>query len=484
MRDPKAILLIKKLAKQTRVFYVGGFVRDCLLGIKSKDIDLEVYDVSINELERILKNIFGSRRVKLIGKSFNVLHIAFGGGYNLDFSVPRRDSKVGSGHRGIKTKASPNLSMKEAARRRDFTINAMLMDPLTSKIFDFFGGQADLKNKVLRAVDAKTFVDDPLRALRAAQFASRFSLVIEEKTRHLIKRMVAAGTLSELSIERISEELNKLFLKSKKPSYGLELLYELGILKKICLELWRLRPCYQEPAWHPEGNVWEHAKLVVDAASKLAEKKKLSDKDRLLVLLGALFHDVGKPIVTKEIKGKVRAIGHSETGEKIIRTILRRWHYSNAVIEAVGTIVREHRWPSIVFKSWKNKEISERRYLGETADLLRRLGLVPLEVFLTVCEADYRGKKLSGVFAAGQKLRKTIREHKLTGRPLMLGRDVLKIWQQTNKKSPLDGRLIGKLLKAVEENQRQGNILTKKEGQKFLKNEIKKYPDKMVKICQ
>ncbi|MFH1253585.1 MAG: HD domain-containing protein [Candidatus Uhrbacteria bacterium] len=474
MSDKKIEAVVKKLAKQAKVFYVGGFVRDFLLGEKSKDIDLEVYGLSLVELEKLLKKNFGARRVKAVGKSFNVLHVSLSNGYTLDVSLPRRDSKVGRGHRGIVAIADLGLSMKDAARRRDFTINAMLMDPLTGQIFDFFGGQADLKNKVLRMVEAKTFVEDPLRVLRAVQFASRFDLVIDDKTVRLIKKMVVAGALAELSAERVREEIDKLLLKSKQPSYGLELLRELGILKVICPELLSLKNCFQEPSWHPEGDVWEHTKLAVDAAAKLTRLEKFSETDRLLVLLATLFHDVGKPTVTKEIKGRVRAIGHSEIGEKIVRLVLSRWRYSNLIVDSVGIIIREHRWPPVLLKSLKNKEIVERRYIGEIADLLRRLGPVSLVAFLTVCEADYRGKKLRGVFVSGQKMKQIIQKYKLSNQPLLLGRDVLSTWQKIKKAQPLDGRLIGKFLKTVEEKRRLGKILTKTEAKKFLAEEIKK----------
>lgn len=474
MPNKKVELAVKKLAKQVRVFYVGGYVRDFLLGEKSKDIDLEVYGVSLKKLEKILKKNFRPRRVRSIGKSFNVLHVSLDGGYNLDVSLPRRDSKVGRGHRGIATKADFGLSMKEAARRRDFTINAMLMDPLTGEIFDFFGGQKDLKNKVLRMVDAKTFVEDPLRALRAVQFASRFGLAIEAKTAQLIKKMVTAGAMCELSAERICEELNKLLLKSERPSHGLELMDNLGILKIICPELLQAKKCPQEPAWHPEGSVWEHIKLAVDAAAAMSRQRKFSEEDRLVILLGTFCHDFGKMETTKKIDGRIRSRGHAKIGCQLARGFLRRLRYSNSVIKSVPTIVLEHSWPPRLLRSLNKKEIDQRRYVGEVADLLQRLGSVPLEVFLTVCEADFRGKKQKGVFLPGQKMKQVIKSYKLTGRPLFLGRDVLSAWKKINKKRPLDGRLIGKFLKNVEEARRLGKVLTKSEARKFLVEEIKK----------
>jgi tRNA nucleotidyltransferase (CCA-adding enzyme) len=462
----------QKISRTTMAFLVGGFVRDFLLGENPKDADIEVYDISIDELEKILKNIFGQKKVKTIGKFFSVLHVALDKDYSLDVSLARRDTKQGPGHRGILVQADPKLSMIEAARRRDFTINAMSMDPMTGEVFDFFGGREDLKNKILRVVDAKTFIEDPLRAMRAVQFVSRLGLAIEPKTFKLIKKMVRGGALEELSVERIRDEFNKLLLKSEKPSIGLELMKELGILKKLFPEFLKLSGCQQEPAWHPEGDVWAHTKIVVDVAAELSRKRKFSEEERLIILLSAFCHDLGKAQTTKKIKGRIRSSGHAEIGGKLTKFFLRRFKYSGDIVKKVSTIVLEHRSPPRLLKKLTIKEIDERRYIGEVADLLRRLGEVRLPIFLTVCEADFRGKKQTDVFAAGQRLEKTIRDHRLSSRPLLLGRDVLQIWSQLQKGHPLDGRRIGEHLKKVNENQRLGEILNKREALVFLKEII------------
>ncbi|MFH1089168.1 MAG: HD domain-containing protein [Candidatus Uhrbacteria bacterium] len=472
MSNKKIESSVKKLAKQGKFFYVGGFVRDFLSGENPKDADVEVYDVSIEELEKILKNIFGQRKVKTIGKFFSVLHVVLDKDYSLDVSLARRDAKQGPGHRGILVQADPKLSMIEAARRRDFTINAMSLDPVTGEIFDFFGGREDLKNKILRVVEAKTFVEDPLRALRAVQFASRFSLEIEPKTFKLIKKMVRTGALEELSIERIREEFNKLLLKSEKPSVGLGLMKELGILKKFFPEFLELSSCHQEPAWHPEGDVWAHTKIAVDVAVELSRQRKFSEEERLIILLSAFCHDLGKVQTTKKIKGRIRSSGHAEIGCKLAKSFLRRFKYSGDIVKKVSTVVLEHRSPPRLLKKLTIKEIDDRRYIGEVADLLRRLGEVKLSVFLTVCEADFRGKKQAGAFEAGQKLKKTIHDYRLSNRPLLLGRDILQIWSQLQKDRPLAGRRIGEYLKKVNEHQRLGEILNKREALEFLKKII------------
>ena len=473
LTDNKVVMIIKWIAREIKIFYVGGFVRDHLLGVKSKDVDLEVYGISFKDLEKKLKKFFGAKRVNSIGRSFNVLHISLDNGFNLDVSIPRRDSKINVGHRGIKAEADICLSMKEAARRRDFTINAMLMNPLTGEIFDFYGGQKDLKNKILRAVDSQTFVEDPLRALRAAQFASRFGLTVEPQTEKLIKKMVATGAMEELSVERIRDELDKLLLKSAKPSVGLQLLADWGIIERVFPEFGRLSLCEQEPAWHPEGDVWEHTKLAVNTMAKLIRKNKWPLSESRLAMLATLFHDIGKPDATREIKGKIRAIGHAEVGEKITKQTLKRLKCPNELTSQICSIVREHRYPPSLFKKLKTKEISNRRYVGEISALLNRLKNVPIEIFLAVCEADYRGKELTGSFWLGKEMIKIIKKYHLDGRPLLFGRDVLSVFSRLGF-GILDGRLIGNLLRKVEEYRRLGEILTKTEAKKFLEKVIKK----------
>ncbi|MFA5454477.1 MAG: CCA tRNA nucleotidyltransferase [Sulfurimonas sp.] len=206
-----------------KAIIVGGFVRDSLLGIESKDIDIELYGVtSFTHLEDILKE-FGN--VNVVGKSFGVCKLKFCG-YDLDFSLPRRDNKVDSGHRGFDIKLYSNLDFKTAASRRDFTINAIGYDVEEKKLLDPFKGADDLRDKILRAVDLESFIQDPLRVLRAAQFCARFNLEIEQDLFLTCREMVFKNMLDELPKERVFEEIKKLLLKSQKPSIGFKLLKE------------------------------------------------------------------------------------------------------------------------------------------------------------------------------------------------------------------------------------------------------------------
>jgi tRNA nucleotidyltransferase (CCA-adding enzyme) len=206
-----------------RFIFVGGCVRDILLGIEAKDVDAEVYNLSEKELLKILSR---SHVLSLVGKSFGVIKVA---GRNLDISLPRHDTKVADGHRGFHVVTQPDLDFATAARRRDLTINSMGYDPLTEEILDPFGGQNDLKNKVLKATDPKTFGEDPLRALRVAQFSARFGMMPDEGLYALLRQQ----DLSSLSSERVYGEFYKLLLKGQKPSVGLRILAETGLLSYL-----------------------------------------------------------------------------------------------------------------------------------------------------------------------------------------------------------------------------------------------------------
>lgn len=204
---------------------VGGYVRDWLLYKKSKDIDIELYGVSsLDKVEEILKE-FGD--INSVGKSFGVCKLKFAG-YELDFSLPRKDNKTKSGHRGFDVEIYSHIDFKTAASRRDFTINSIGYDVIEKKIVDPFGGREDLKNGVLRAVNLESFGEDPLRVLRAVQFCARFHLQIEHNLYLACKDMVSKNLLAELPKERVFEEIKKLLLKSQKPSIGLKLLSEFG----------------------------------------------------------------------------------------------------------------------------------------------------------------------------------------------------------------------------------------------------------------
>jgi len=254
--------------KGGRALIVGGWVRDHLLGIESKDLDFEVFNLQLEELERVLKK-FG--RVQRVGKQFGVLRVH---GLDVDFSLPRRDNKVGSGHRGFDIETDPTMAFSDAAIRRDLTINSMGFDPLSGELLDPHGGQADLRNKVLHATSVDHFAEDPLRGLRAIQFAARLRM---SPSADLID-LCAKLDLSELPKERFRIEFDKWFSRGLEPSLGLHLLFAAGLHRHF-----------------PGLSSLEQASAS-DLGAKLdaiASTRSLSDSERITLSLAtmALFYE-------------------------------------------------------------------------------------------------------------------------------------------------------------------------------------------------
>ncbi len=367
-----------------RAVVVGGAVRDHLLGRAPKDVDVEVYQLSLAELEACLREIGD---VYAVGRSFGVLKLvvppsaqdADRGGEVLDVALPRKDSKVGQGHRGFVVETDPHMPFAEAAARRDFTLNAMGIRVETGELLDPHGGARDLERGVLRHVSA-AFDEDPLRVLRACQFAARFALEIAPETLercHALER-----ELPTLPKERLWEEMKKLLVRARYPSIGLCALVSTRALS-LFPELAALRGCPQEPEWHPEGDVWVHTLMVTDEAAALAREQALADDETLLCVLGALCHDLGKPLTTEVIDGRVRSLNHEAAGEEPTRSFLARIGAPNDVVEEIVALVREHLKP---FQLWRDRE-------NVSDGALRRLSLrVAIPRLVRVARADFLGR--------------------------------------------------------------------------------------------
>ena len=348
-----------------RALLVGGCVRDRLMGREAKDFDLEVYKLTADQLEAVLSRFGEPIRV---GKSFGVLRVK---GIDADFSIPRRDSHVGRGHRGFLVAMDPTMSFADACRRRDLTINAILEDPLTQEVIDPCGGREDLERGVLRAVDATTFAEDSLRGLRVAQFAARFGFAPDAE----LHRIASQLDLSDLPGERLWEEFTKLLLKGERPSLGLEFLRTTGLLR-FFPELLEMVGVPQDPEWHPEGTVWEHTLMVLDEAARL----RVGERDEDLTLtFGALCHDLGKPATTfRDEAGRVRSPNHEEAGVAPTEGFLARLRAPNELVARVSILVRHHLAPSSYVKQGSTPRAYRRlaRKLAEagtTPALLERL---------------------------------------------------------------------------------------------------------------
>ncbi len=365
-KPPNKIIELAKIIDSSggRAMLVGGCVRDDLMGIKPKDWDLEIYGIEPVKLREILNN-FGE--VNAVGEAFTVYKI----GQDLDVALPRRERKVGRGHKGFVVEGDKDMAFEEAARRRDFTINAIMQDALTGEIIDCFGGREDIKNKILRVVSKDTFAEDSLRVLRAAQFAARFEFEVEAETAAICR----AIDLTDLPKERIWGELEKLLLKAEKPSIGLQYFYDLGVASQLFPELVSLVGVPQEKEWHPEGNVDVHTLMVVDEARKLIDDLEFAKQ--VTVMLGALCHDFGKPPTTKFFDGRWRSHAHDEAGVEPTLSFLDTLGIFTLdgydVRSQIVQLVRYHLTPGMFYKSKPGDGAFRRLAAKVEPDLLYRV---------------------------------------------------------------------------------------------------------------
>lgn len=315
MSYEKSIRISEELARLVsdhggRAYYVGGFVRDRLLGKENKDIDVEVHGIIPEELERILDRL--GNRIEL-GKSFGVYGLS---GCSIDIAMPRKETATGSGHRDFKIDVDPFIGTGKAAKRRDFNVNAIMQDILTGEIIDHFGGEKDLRAGVLRHVNDNAFGEDPLRVLRGAQFAARFNFKIAPETVELCKKI----DLSSLSSERVFEEMRKALLKAENPSLFFKNLRLMNQLSVWFSEVEKLIGVPQHTVYHNEGDVWTHTMLVLDEAAK----RRNHARKPLYFMLSALLHDFGKITATKFIKGEYHAYSHENEGLPLVKKFLQR----------------------------------------------------------------------------------------------------------------------------------------------------------------
>ena len=418
-----------------RALMVGGSVRDLLLGVREvKDVDLEVFGIAPQALQEI---IGAKYPFDACGLSFGVLKIQH---LDIDVSLPRRESKRGEGHRGFLIDSDPTLSVKEAASRRDFTINAMYYDPLAKAFEDPYGGVGDLRGRILRHVSPK-FVEDPLRVLRGMQFVARFDLQPAPETVEICRSMQIEG----LPPERLFEEWSKLLTKGVAIGRGLEFLRETGWVKHFP-ELKALIGCEQDPEWHPEGDVWEHTKLSLDAFAR----RRLGDRDEDLVVgLAVVCHDFGKPSTTAydPKRGRIRSLGHDVAGKEPTLRFLRRLTNEERLLKEVPPLVVNHMRP---YAMWQSKA-------GDAA--IRRLArdVVRIDRLVRVARADEEGHPQGATVGASgsedlvwlAEAAERLRIADSAPRPMLMGRDLVRmghvpskqfrIWLDACYEAQLDG---------------------------------------------
>jgi tRNA nucleotidyltransferase (CCA-adding enzyme) len=368
-KHPKINALVQLfVAHGARVLLVGGAVRDLLLGIECHDIDVEIYNISAHQVEALLDTL---GTVMLVGKSFGVFRLA---GLDVDVSLPRKDSA------GRKPEVcfDPDLSFADAFRRRDLTINAMGIDLSTFELIDPWGGQEDLENKILRAPDPYFFVQDPLRFFRVMQFIGRLEFQPDATLNEVCRSM----DVTSVSDERIEGEIEKLLLRSVRPSLGFRWLNTLGRLQDIFPELFATIGVPQRPDYHPEGDVFEHSMQSLDAAVRWHEG---TQEEKLIVRYAALCHDLGKVTTTRLINGVYRALEHAQAGVKPTKALLHRITRKKECIAAVAKLVYHHMDPSCFISN------------GAKAAAYRRLALklapeTTIEQLCALSRADRQGR--------------------------------------------------------------------------------------------
>lgn len=319
-----------------KVYYVGGYVRDKLIGRENKDIDIEVYGVTPDELKNILSSL-GS--VKTQGAAFGVYNLK---GYDIDIAQPRKETTTGRGHKDFEVFVDPFISEENAAKRRDFTINAIMQNVLTNEIVDPYHGKADLAAGIIRHIDDKTFTEDSLRVFRAAQFAARFDFKLDPETKALIKTI----SVDTLSHERVYEEMKKALLKAEKPSIFFKTLRDTKQLNTWFPEIIPLIGCIQSNIHHPEGDVWNHTMIVLDEAAKMRDKASNAE----YFMIAALCHDMGKPLCTTvDDNGNIHAYQHEQAGVTVAKQFLDRLNTDTKLCAYVLNMTANHMKPHHCF---------------------------------------------------------------------------------------------------------------------------------------
>ena len=351
--------IIKEIKKNGGSAYiVGGYVRDMIMGTPSKDMDIEVFGIEPEKLETVLSK-FG--KWKTAGKEFQIYLIK---GYEL--SYPRKNNLI-----------APHISVEEASRRRDLSINSLYYDPISGEVLDFNGGVDDIKKGIIRHVDAESFLEDPLRMLRVAQFKARFDFQVSEETTMLLKENFYM--IKSVKGERIFIELEKILLKCEKPSIAFEFLQENGLLAYILEDLSRLSGIEQDKVYHPEGDVFVHTMMCLDVLEKYERN--------LSVMLAILFHDIGKglvePVEVLENGEKLVVFpGHSEASSERFSSLIKAYTNNKKLIQDASRYILYHEEPLKMLLEDRVNKVAVRKLAVK----------VDIQQLLKVYQADVLGR--------------------------------------------------------------------------------------------
>jgi len=462
MQTPKTKISLAPQLKKTleglNCLLIGGCVRDHLLGEDPKDIDIEVYGKTQNQLEEHL--LKSGAKVNAVGKAFGVLKATFEG-ETYDFSLPRKEVKTGTGHREFSVEPCPDISPRDASLRRDLTINALGWNPNTHEICDFHNGIKDLDEGTLRHV-SRAFSEDVLRPLRVFQFAARFGFEVHPETAELCRELYKEA--ESLPKERIGEEFSKFLFKGEHIKHGFDTLKEIGWLK-LFPEIEAIDQVQQDHLWHPEGDVLSHTSHCISAMKNLKEWKDLPEKDRTTLLYGILCHDLGKATTTQRVykpehgREVITSPGHDKAGVEPTLSLLNRLGLPKRYHDPVTQLVAHHMDHLLVRTPAQVLRLSTE--LPNTS--IHHLGII--------CEADHSGrpplpKKKPDAMKSIEAIAKEKDCFHSPVKAFLTGKDIL------DQYPALEGKGIGVLLKGAYEGQIQLKVTSKEEAIHFIKKNV------------
>jgi putative nucleotidyltransferase with HDIG domain len=413
-------------------YFAGGCVRDLVRGNAPKDFDIAT-DARPEQVQKIF------RRTYAVGAHFGVIVVLEN---DLQFEVAtfRADGAYLDGRHPAEVHFS---SPKEDARRRDFTINGMFFDPPNDAVIDFVGGRQDLEARLVRAIGdpVQRFAEDRLRLLRAVRFATVLDFKIEAETWTAVVR--AADTIGEISAERIREELIRIFLSPQR-ARGWDLLDASGLMKQILPELEAMKGCAQPPQFHPEGDVFQHTRIMLGL---------LPDEVSLPLVLSVLFHDIGKPpTASVDEEGRIRFNGHDKLGAEMTEALMERLRFSRAEIDATVEAVRQH----MVFKDVPNMRIAKlKRFMA------RPTFADELELHRVDCESSHG---MLDNYEFLQRKQEEFAHEPIIPPPLVRGDDLIVLGMKP-------GPRFGEILEAVETRQLEGTLRDREEALAWVKQE-------------
>jgi len=427
--NPKARGIVARLQQAGfTAYFAGGCVRDQLLGTEAKD-----YDIASSATPEEVQRLF-PRVTDLTGKSFGVVRVLVED-ESYEVATFRQDGPYKDGRRPESVRFA---TAEEDAQRRDFTINGLFYDPVAERLIDYVGGEADLRAKIIRAigVPADRFAEDQLRLLRAIRFATRLFFTIEPGTWEAIR--AAAPSIRTISAERIRDELNKIFTATK-PERGLDLLDQSGLLKEVLPDVAVLHGVEQPPQFHPEGDVYEHVRLML---SKI-------EKPDLELALGILFHDVGKkPTAKVDENGRIRFNGHETVGAEMTEDIMTGLRYDNKTIQTVRELVQHH---------MQFKDVLHMRPSTLKRMMARPNFSLELELHRIDCSSSHGD--LENHAYLKQQL-ETMSAEEINPPSLITGHDLLAMGLPP-------GKMVGKILDAIRVAQLEEKVQTRAEAMKM-----------------